>query len=455
MAKKIFVLRLHTIISSIDSTLKFGNDNEIVIPMAVWRELKTYDKIREKRKIAKAIIRRLEALDISNELFGEGVIQENGSILRVAPEIMRISKDISGIFYNAPMYDKEVLQTCLNLEKENPDVQVILISKSADFRTEARFLGIDAQDFEADLFPKVQNQYSGRYQIYVSKEDMNFFYENGYLPIDKVYEADKMVWVQNMFLEIKDYETYSSAIGRFDGKKIVKLYYANSHPYGITAKTVGQKFFFECLMSSWEEAPIVIAKGIAGTGKTFCALAYALHCYENGMVDNIIYGKPIVTVGHEQLGFFPGELNEKYLPHLAGLREDILTELANLKGIKDDEINKFRVKGDYFIENGIVQLQTIGLIRSRSIKNSIIIIDEVQNVNPGDIKTIVTRPGEGTKFIFLGDPTQVDEYGLDERYNGLVYLSEKFKGQSLCWQMSFSEKENVRSPLSDLASKIL
>ena len=201
MAKKIFVLRLNSLLSSTDSTLRFGDDNEIVIPMVVWRELKNYKDVHEKRRIAKGLISYIEGLD-SKELFSvRGAHQENGSILRIASEILEFSPKIQERFFSYERREKEIFQTCLNLQAENPKVPIILISKSAATRTEARSLGIEAQDFEGDLFPKVPNQYSGRETIYISKEDMDSFHEVGYLSIDKVYETDKVNWICNVFLE--------------------------------------------------------------------------------------------------------------------------------------------------------------------------------------------------------------------------------------------------------------
>ena len=208
----------------------------------------------------------------------------------------------------------------------------------------------------------------------------------------------------------------------------------------------------ECLMTDCEKAPLVIAKGGAGTGKTFCSLAAALEGQEAGTYSRILVGTPSETVGNEKLGYLPGDMKEKVSPYLGGIYDN-LSILIN--GTKKNEKGEKLENGEYLFEKGVIQVQPIGFLRGRTITNSIFIIDETQNIDPGDIKSIVTRAAVGSKFIFLGDPTQVDNPKLNERYNGLVYLSEKMKGNPLCWQVSLKNEESVRSELSTIASKIL
>ena len=145
-------------------------------------------------------------------------------------------------------------------------------------------------------------------------------------------------------------------------------------------------------------------------------------------------------------------MKEKVSPYLGGIYDN-LSILIN--GTKKNEKGEKLENGEYLFEKGVIQVQPIGFLRGRTITNSIFIIDETQNIDPGDIKSIVTRAAVGSKFIFLGDPTQVDNPKLNERYNGLVYLSEKMKGNPLCWQVSLKNEESVRSELSTIASKIL
>ncbi len=439
--------------------MRFGNDNEVVIPMVVWSQLKSYNKIPEKRRIVKEILNYFESLD-SVKLFGRGVEQENGSVLRISRRASESArKEVSSRIDTISDDDLEIFATCIEIKSKNPGRQVILISKNSATRTEARSAGIEAEDFKSDLFPPVSQQYSGRLEVFIPEEVMNYFYSGKGIHIEDVYEYQNVNWIQNMFVEMKTCDG-KSAIGRVDGNKIVKLFYGtSSYPYGITPKNVGQKFALECLMTPWENAPLVLLKGGAGTGKTYCSLAYALQRYEEDPGLRILVATPSETVGNEKLGFLPGDIGKKYTPYLGGIKDNLGALINSTKKDKGGDRSYYE-DGAYFFESGrngrpILELQPIGFLRGRTITNSIFIIDETQNIDPGDIKSIVTRAAEGSKFIFLGDPTQVDNPKLNERYNGLVYLSEKMKDHPLCWQVTLSSKESVRSELSTVASKLL
>ena len=446
--KKAFVLRGSTLISSIDTPLRFGSDNEVVIPMAVVDELQSYEGKPEKKKIANGILHYLESFDIK-KLTTCGVKQANGSILKIATNYHDVEIGLS----NLSETDRRVFQVCLGIMKDEPDKKVVLVSKNAVIRIKAAILGITAEDFKDDLFPVLNEQYKGRETVFVSPEEINHFYKEGYIELSKVQGWEKINWTMNMFVEVQNKVTKHKVIGRFDGTKIVPLSIEPvKYPYGIMAKNAAQHMLIECLMKDWKEAPLVIVKGDAGTGKTFCSLAAALQGFDDDVYERILVATPSETVGNEKLGFLPGDIEKKVSPYLGGIKDN-LAILINGKRKKSK--NEPRENGEYLFERGIVEVQPIGFLRGRTIVNTIFIIDETQNIDPGDIKSIVTRSAEGSKFVFLGDPTQVDNPKLNERYNGLVYLSEKMKGNPLCWQVSFDSEENVRSELSKIAGQIL
>lgn len=447
---KTFVLRINSLLSSADSTLRFGSDNEVVIPLAVIDELQNYRGKAEKRKIADSILGYIESFDI-NDLMNEGVRQANGSILKIAKNFHNIQIDMDGISDS----DKRIFQVCLGLKQNNPNNKVILVSKKNVIRIKARALGINAEDFRDDLFPSPSEQYKGRISLETTARGINAFYKQKYLEISEVIHGSEIEWTHNLFTEVKAIDSNQSFLGRYDGEKIVPLVFGtNSYPYGVTAKNAGQKLLMECLLMDWIKAPLVIAKGGAGTGKTYCSLAAALSGIENDQYSRLLVATPSETVGNEKLGFLPGDIQDKISPYLGGVRDN-LSILINGKNKKNGWDKSQTENGEYYFEKGIIQVQPIGFLRGRTIVDSVFIIDETQNIEPGDIKSIVTRAAEGSKFIFLGDPTQVDNPKLNERYNGLVYLSEKFKGNPLCWQISLNNEESVRSELSTIASKIL
>lgn len=448
---KTFVLRTNSLLSSTDSTLRFGSDNEVVIPLAVIDELQHYKGRPEKCKVASQILEYLETFDIQ-ELTSKGVMQENGSILKIAKNYHDVEVKLEEISDK----DRRIYQVCLGIKKEFPEKKVILISKNASARIKARMLGIEAEDFRDDLFPVLSEQYTGREKIYVSSEAMDKFYKENELSLTEVYEGEKIHWEQNMFVEIHSHDSNGSALGRYDGKKLVHLTFDQSQrPCGIMTKNAGQRMLMESLMQNWEEAPLVLAKGPAGTGKTYCALAYALSQLDDitSKHSRIIVAAPSETVGNEKLGYLPGEIENKMSPYIGGIKDNLNQIKRNSKNSSRDE--DYENPADYYIKAGLIEIQPVGFVRGRTITDSIVIVDETQNIDPGDIKSIVTRAGKNSKFIFLGDPSQVDNPKLNERYNGLVYLSEKMKGLSQCWQITMEGEESVRSELSKLAAQIL
>lgn len=449
--RKIFVLRPNSLLSSSNSTLRFGEDNTIVVPMAVVEELQRYHGKPEKVKIAKEILEYLEMFD-AREITNHGVTQSNGSTLKIALNYSEEQVEME----NISELDKRCLQVCLGLKKDNPSVRVILVSKNSTLRIKAKILGIEAENFRDDLFPSLPEQYSGRVEISVPSEKIDFLYEKHYLEPEDVPNSQDINWVTNMFIVGTDTNGVSkqSFLGRFDGQRIVPLQYQNYFP-GVTPKNLGQKLLLECLMTSWEQAPLVIAKGGAGTGKTFCSLGVGLEKLGTEY-EQILVATPSETIGQERLGFLPGDIREKVSPYLGGIRDNLKILIGNGKKKGKSETVKdgmyLKEEGDYYFEKGLIQIQPIGFLRGRTIVKTLFIIDETQNIDPSDIKSIVTRAAEGSKFVFLGDPSQVDNPKLSENYNGLVYLSEKMKGDPLCWQVTLSEKESVRSDLARIAA---
>ena len=441
---KVFVLRTHALLSSADSTLRFGDDNEIVIPLAVLDEVRMLEKGSvEKEKISRAILEYINSFPI-DKLVSEGVRQENGSILRVSTGFQDIKVNVEG---KLSFSDLRTLQICLGImQKENK--KVILVTNNLILQFRAKSLGINAEIFKDETFPRLKEQYTGRGTVYTTDGAIQNLFDEGYINISDIYQNDQIEFIENKFFLIKSES--NSALGIFKCGKIELLKSRNSNPYGIRPKNVGQKFMIEALLD--DDCPLVVIKGSAGTGKTYCALAAGLAEIEGDKYSRILVTRSVTAT--EQYGFLPGDIEDKLSPYLAGITDNlrILIHGSEKKNKGHDEMYE---DGKYFFEKGIVQIQAIGFLRGRSIVDTYFIIDETQNIEPDTIKSIVTRAAEGSKFIFLGDPTQIDNPHLTERYNGLVYLSEKMKGNPLCVQISLEDNESVRSNLAREAAKIL
>lgn len=454
MVKKIFVVRTHSLVSkeNCGTLFSFGSDNQVVIPLGVIDELENLKhQYNQKARNAKAILDYLASFDIHKLMSKSGVIQKNGSTLR----LINSFKDEQIKMENLTQFDKRCLQIAKGLSNENNGkIPVILVSKNAALRIKANSIGIETQDFKDDLYPALSEQYTGRIECTASKNTINKLYTGGKIGVSQITEYKSVEWFPNMFLHIKAFDDDSqSTIARFDGNIIVPLQFANHTPYNISPKNAGQVMLQEALLQDYNSAPLIIVKGGAGCGKTIMSLACALDKIEDKQSNykEILYSRPTDTVGQENIGFLPGGVEEKYMPHLKAITDN----LKKLLEFQNQNSNKPSKKSVNSLLDKYIEIQPLGFLRGRTIVDSYYIIDETQNIDPGDIKSIVSRSGERSKFIFLGDPTQIDNPDLNERYNGLVYLSEKTKDWQNAWQITLTDDESVRSDLAKMAAKLL
>ena len=455
MKKKTYVLNKPALLTSEESLLRFEG-HDIVIPMAVLEDLQSsLPKLKSAQQaIARRVLDKLDSYDFK-KLSTEGVVLENGTNLKVSINYKEENIETEGI---SPK-DKRILQTCKGLQSENK--HVILISNNPVMRMKARELDIIAEELKDRVFPAIKDQYKGYEDVYCASSAIDILYNKQYLDISHIYDNKNIDWQTNLYLNIRG-ENNSSALAYFDGEKIVALP-SSLNPFGIKPKNARQKFLVHALMDV--DTPLVIVKGAAGAGKTYCSLAAGLEQTVNSHIyDQVLIAKSTQTVDQEELGFLPGDIMEKVDPYISGIYDN-LEALIPSKGNKKEDKGYGGVKGEkdhqditnrYFFADGTIQIQTLGHIRGRSIMNKFFIIDETQNIFPESIQQIVTRAGEGSKFIFLGDPSQIDTPELTEKYNGLVYLAEMMKGQKLCRQITMSsEGDVIRSPLAQLAVKVL
>ena len=416
---------------------------------------------------------------IAELLKEEGILQKNGSTLKFENGYRDI--EVPARAGKLSNFERRKLQIAIGLKQKNPKATVILISKDSSFRMKAESIGVKAQPFKEEIFPSLEEQYQGRIKCETSARKMEEFKKNGYLLPNDIFKSKDIEWVTNLFMSIRTKADDHPVLARYDGEKIVPLRFAECNPYNIRAKKLGQHFALEALMASAEEAPIVIIKGGAGTGKTIVSLASALQqtVEKDKAYSQILVTTPVETLREENLGYLPGDLEQKFDPYLGGIMDNLIILLGKKRSKKKENVstqtkkrqlgsdadddkggmnnprNIPRENARMLIEQGVIVLQLIGYLRGRSITDTFFIIDEAQNIEPSVVKSIVTRAGEGSKFVFLGDPTQIDNPELNERYNGLVYLSEKMKGNSMCWQVTLEDEESVRSQLAYVAAKIL
>jgi len=470
--RKHFILSTRTLVSKRNVTQSFGPDNTVYVPLAVMEEIeaKYYDQMSERGKIARDTLAYLGSFHI--EALKHGVVQKNGSILKVTTNYNE--EEIPAIIKHTECskLDMRILQTCLGVKKEIPeDETVVLVSKKDTLRKKAEMLGFRAQTFRDELLPDISEQYTGRKTIHVSRDVFQKFWADRKIPIAEVISKDAMQDIYpNMFIELKC--GYEKDEGRIFGDDIIAL--QRYFPYRAMPKNTGQRFMLEALRMDCDIAPLVIIKGSAGTGKTFLALAAALdQAIEKDEYPNKILCSRSVTETGERIGFLPGTEEEKMNPYMRGFKDN-LKQLINgnhdekkhgsSNKVKknggnyrheDDDEKPLYEDGTSFFERGDIQVEAISYIRGRTICGTFVIIDEVQNLTPTEVKTIITRIGTGTKMVLMGDPAQIDRADLDERTNGLSYASEHMKGDPMCWQLTMKDEESVRSEIAKRASMLL
>lgn len=457
--KKTYILDTNVILYSPIAILTFG-DSDVVIPEIVLEELDSFKKNKNDLGAnARYAARLIDDFRKKGKL-NKGVKLPGGGKLRVEMNHHDIKMPPS---WDKSKPDNRIIQVCIGLKKNGEDV--CLITKDTFERIKADTMDIEVEDFYEKIVPEDESQYTGRIELYISKDNITEFYKNKYIDMDNIscyiestqeYTAPKLYINEFVILRCVD-NPKQTALGRFDGEKIVQLNFTDMSPIGISPRNVGQKFMQEALFTDADKAPLVIIKGPAGTAKTLFSLAVGLH---NILEDNmkkyrrILVCRPNVTMD-EDIGFLPGTEREKIFPFMRPILDnlEILVDSDEKERYKNEKELADKIKE--LFDRRIIDTEAVGYLRGRSIVKNWLIIDEAQNLTPKQVKSIITRVGIGTKLLLIGDPEQIDQPFLDSRSNGLSYASEKMKGSKLCYQVTLKHSECERSPLAYEASRKL
>lgn len=440
--------------------LECFEDNNLVLPLVVLEELDGLKKADgEKGANARAAVRKLESYRQNGDLL-QGVTLTNGGTLRIEKNFVNVElpPDLPD---DKP--DNRILKVCKGLTETMPDSHVILISKDIVLRLKAQIIGIKAEDFEREQISDEDAKYIGHTEVFIPDEKVKEFKKKG-IPFTEAYQSDEEgnkilpKFHENEFVIIKpDQNIKKTLLGRVSGEKIVPLVYKKSKPYGITPRNVGQYFMQEALMTDAKTAPLVIIKGMAGTAKTFYSLAVGMEKVYNNPTKE--YRRVIVCRPNAQfdddIGFLPGDEKEKIAPLMRPIIDNLEQILDSDEQRRYEDEDELSDKIAEVFERGIIQTEALNFIRGRSIAQTYLIIDEAQNMTPNQVKGIITRAGQGTKIILLGDPNQIDKPFLDERTNGLSYAAKHMIDSPLCWQITLSADECERSVLAMDAVKRL
>jgi PhoH-like ATPase len=437
MSKKIYVLDTNVLLSDFNALYAFKT-NDVVIPLKVLEEIDKHKKRQDGVGAnARQVIRELDKLREKGSL-AEGVKLggKKGSLRVKNYGDYKLPNDM-----NMEDPDNQILATVFNTANDqNDNVKVILVSQDINVRVKADALGLTAEDYTTNqIVEKAEEVYTGFTQHLVDDALIDRFYSG-----EKIFLDEKTIKLfPNQFVMlVSNANDKKTALAKFKNYNhpLSKVREYKEGIWGVRAKNKEQQFALDMLME--QDIKIVSLVGKAGCGKTLLALAAGLkQILDDKTYKKLIVSRPVQPMGRD-IGFLPGTLEEKMMPWVAPIKD-------NLEFLMGDDKESLKL----LQEQGTIEVEALTFIRGRSIANAFIIIDEAQNLSMHELKTIITRVGEGTKIILTGDIEQIDSAFLDATNNGLTYAVEKFKPYELTGHVSLQKGE--RSSVASLAADVL
>lgn len=438
MARKTYLLDTNVLLHDARSILSF-QDNEVVIPLAVIEEMDRFKKDGgETGRNARQVGRLLDELRQRGVLTNGGVDLDNGGSLRVifsgAASLKLLPPELQSL-----TVDNQILALALS-EAGRERYPVVVVTKDINLRIKAHAVGLRTEDYTTDKV-SYHDLFRGALEVDVDGELIDRFYRDKGIPapLQGLY-PHQCVTLRNLSSD------QHCAIGRLEpeGERIVPLIEMPKEGFwGIQPRNREQKFAFDLLTN--HRIHLVTLVGKAGTGKTLLAIAAGLHCAtEISQYSRLLVSRPVFPMGRD-LGFLPGDVEEKLAPWMQPIYDNV-DLLLNEGGKRKRGYQELK-------EMGLLEVEPLTYIRGRSIPCQYIIVDEAQNLTPHEVKTIITRAGEGTKVVLTGDPEQIDNPYIDASSNGLTYVVERFKEAPIAGHMTLSRGE--RSELAEFASDLL
>jgi PhoH-like ATPase len=437
---KIFVLDTNVILHDSSCIHQFG-EHDIVIPITVLEELDNFKKGNDSLNFhAREFARTLDSLS-GDKLFNGGVPIGPGRG-KISVKLDREFDESLAANFSTKKPDHHILNIGYQVAKDHPDRVVCLVTKDVNLRMKAKAVGLLAQDYKNDHVRDIQQLYTGtRIAEDVDPELISSMYAPPYeFPADRLKLAPPLI--PNEYLILRGER--KSALAVYDDELNLIKHVDKVPAFGITPRNAEQTYALDAVLN--DRIRLVSLTGKAGTGKTLLALAGALKRKKS--YRQILMARPIVALSNKDIGFLPGDIQSKLDPYMKPLFDN-LGVIEHAQG----QVDAKRSQVGKLLEEKKLVIEPLSYIRGRSLVNTFFIVDEAQNLTPHEVKTIITRAGEGTKIVFTGDIFQIDHPYLDSHSTGLSYLIEKMKGQRLYAHVNLTKGE--RSELADLAGTLL
>ena len=429
MAKKTYVLDTNVYLTDAQSIMSFSN-NDILVPLKVLDEI---DKHKKRQDVvgaqARNTIRTLDTLRSKGNLH-KGVRLDRGKgIIKIKsynPLCLPDDLDLEDA-------DNQIIATALSEMDESPSKKVIMVSRDINMRVKCDALGIATEDYQVEqVVAKSDDLYSGTAEILVDEQIIDNFYEGNSVTIDQ-----KGLHPNQFVMLVSNSNPKKAALARYTNEDTPLKRVQQISAWDTRPRNKEQQYALNLLMDP--DVPVVSLIGKAGSGKTLLALAAGLEqTLGNSIYKKMVVTKPVEPVGKD-IGFLPGTLEEKMLPWLAPIQD-------NLQFLMGDD----KMTLDMYHEKGQIEVEAMTFIRGRSISNAFIVIDEVQNMTQHEIKTVLTRVGEGTKIVLTGDIEQIDNVYIDATNNGLSYVVERLKNETITGHVTLMKGE--RSKVATIAA---
>ena len=440
MTKKVFVLDTSVLLFDHNSIKNF-DEHDVAIPITVLEELDQFKIGNETKNFeAREVIRFLDKLSGKNGLNKWMKIGKGRGRLKVIMDAQSLAKMDAEEIYGNTKNDHKIINAAISLCAEEKSKTIILVTKDINLRIKAKALGLISEDYETGKVKNLKSFSAGLPVIEnIDAQVIQTIYQKNVIKEAGILGSEK---ISNGYYILNNCS--NSVLARYNGETDAIERVDKKYVFGIKPKNAEQTFGLNALLN--EDIKLVALEGVAGTGKTLLALASALE--QKNKYDQIILARPIIPLSNREIGFLPGDAESKISPYMQPLWD-------NLNFIKNQfKANEKKSKVlEQLQESGLLTITALAFIRGRSLINAIFIIDEAQNLTPHEVKTIITRAGEGTKVIFTGDINQIDTPYMDEHSNGLTYLIDRLKGNPLFAHVKLEKGE--RSELANLANEML